>query len=210
MAAAIEADPAVRRLPLRALSIVAHPNTGHSLSHAMDAAARAVLARRGYEIAHHDLYVEDFAPVHRTGEGGIASSDALVEQHCAELAVADVIVIAHPNWWGQPPAILKGWVDRVFRLDTAYTYPDGTGFGAASVGLLRAKCAFVFNTTNTEAQREMEVFGDPLQRLWRDCVFGFCGIGNVVRRMYGPIAGSTPEERARWLAEIAALVEEHA
>ncbi len=193
-----------------ALSIVAHPNTNNSLSHAMDVVARNVLARRGYEVAHHDLYVESFDPVHRTGEGGVGALDALVEQHCAELAKADVILVSHPNWWGQPPAILKGWIDRVFRLDTAYAYPHGTGFDAAPVGLLPARCAFVFNTTNTSARREMEVFGDPLERLWRDCVFGFCGVGNVVRRMYGPVAGSTPEERAGWLAEVAVLVEKNA
>ena len=194
---------------MRALSVVAHPNTDNSLSHAMDAAARVVLARRGYEIAHHDLYTEGFDPVHRTGEGGVGLSDALVEQHCAELAAADIILVSHPNWWGQPPAILKGWIDRVFRLNTAYTYPDGAGFDAAAVGLLHASCAFVFNTSNTEARREMEAFGDPLQRLWRDCVFGFCGVTNVVRRAYGPVAGSTPEERARWLADVAALVAEN-
>ena len=195
---------------MRALSVVAHPNTGNSLSHAMDAAARAVLARRGYEIAHHDLYTEDFDPVHRTGEGGVGLSDVLVERHCAELAAADIILVSHPNWWGQPPAILKGWIDRVFRLNTAYTYPHGAGFDAAAVGLLHARCAFVFNTSNTEAQREMEVFGDPLHRLWRDCVFGFCGVTNVVRRAYGPVTGSTPEERARWLADVASLVAENA
>ena len=194
---------------MRALSIVAHPNAGNSFSHAMDETARSVLVRRGYAVAHHDLYVEGFDPVHRTGEGGVAASDALVEQHCAELAGADIILISHPNWWGQPPAILKGWVDRVFRLDTAYTYPDGAGFDAAAIGLLPARCAFVFNTSNTSAAREMAVFGDPLERLWRDCVFGFCGITNVVRRMYGPIAGSTPQDRALWLAEVAALVEEN-
>ncbi len=195
---------------MRALSIVAHPNTNNSLSHAMDVVARAVLARRGYEIAHHDLYAEGFDPVHRTGEGGTASSDALVEQHCAELTKADVILVSHPNWWGQPPAILKGWIDRVFRLDTAYAYPHGAGFDAPPVGLLSAKCAFVFNTSNTSSRREMEVFGDPLQRLWSDCVFGFCGVGKVVRRMYGPVTGSTPEERAEWLTQVAALIDANA
>jgi NAD(P)H dehydrogenase (quinone) len=55
----------------------------------------------------------------------------------------------------------------------------------------------------------MEAFGDPLQRLWRDCVFGFCGVTNVIRRAYGPVAGSSPEERARWLADVAALVAEN-
>ena len=37
-----------------------------------------------------------------------------------ELASADGIVVIHPNWWGQPPAILKGWIDRVFVSGAFY------------------------------------------------------------------------------------------
>jgi hypothetical protein len=64
----------------------------------------------------------------------------------------------------------------------------------------------VFNTSNTPPQRELAVFGDPLQTLWGNCIFGLCGVSNFVRRMYGPISGSTAEERARWLSEVASLV----
>jgi len=189
-----------------ALSIIAHPST-NSLSHAMAAAAHRVLESRGYVLAAHDLYAEKFDPVQPTGESGnTASSDRLVEQHCAELAGADLILIFHPNWWGQPPAILKGWIDRVFRLNTAYTYADGTGFEGVPVGLLKARCAFVFNTSNTPPERESAVFGDPLEILWRNCVFGLCGVTNFVRRMYGPVAVSTSQDRARWLSEVVALV----
>ena len=106
-----------------ALIVVANPSP-QSLSHAMASAAERVLVARGYEIAYHDLYAEHFDPVQPTGEGGnVGSSNVLVEQHCSELARADLILVFHPNWWGQPPAILKGWIDRVFRLNTAYAYP---------------------------------------------------------------------------------------
>src|SRR5689334_4916156 len=107
-------------MPPFALAVVAHPSPT-SFSHAMAGAARAVLAARGFEVDFHDLYAERFDPVQPTGEAqNTASSNALVEQHCAELARADLILVFHPNWWGAPPAILKGWIDRVFRLDTAY------------------------------------------------------------------------------------------
>jgi NAD(P)H dehydrogenase (quinone) len=192
------------------LSIVAHPSP-NSLSHAMAAAAHQVCESRGYRLAVHDLYAEQFDPVQPTGESGnIASSNELVEQHCAELARADLILVFHPNWWGQPPAILKGWIDRVFRLNMAYGYPDGAGFAGVPVGLLKARCALVFNTSNTPPEREMDVFGDPLQTLWRNCVFELCGVKNFVRRMYGPVSGSTSQERARWISELVALVKDAA
>lgn len=191
-----------------ALIVVANPGT-NSLSHAMAAEARRVLVARGYKIAFHDLYAEHFDPIQPTGEdGNTGSSNVLVEQHCSELARADLILVFHPNWWGQPPAILKGWIDRVFRLNTAYGYPAGVGFEGVPVGLLRARAAIVINTSNTPAEREAAAFGDPLETIWKNCVFGLCGITNVARRMFAPVSGSTEQQRAAWLREIALLVEE--
>lgn len=191
-----------------ALIVVANPSS-HSLSHAMASAARQTLAARGHEIAYHDLYAEHFDPIQPIGEAGnVASPDLLVEQHCAELARADLILVFHPNWWGQPPAIMKGWIDRVFRLNTAYGYPAGVGYEGVPVGLLRARAAIVVNTSNTPADREAEAFGDPLEILWKKCVFGLCGVTQVVRRMYAPVSSSTARQRTTWLAEISSLVEE--
>jgi NAD(P)H dehydrogenase (quinone) len=191
-----------------ALIVVAHPSST-SLSHAMASASQRALVARGYEVAYHDLYAEHFDPVQPTGEAGnVSSSNELVEKHCADLARADLILIFHPNWWGQPPAILKGWVDRVFRLDTAYTYPSGVGYEGIPVGLLRARHAIVVNTSNTPAGREATVFGDPLETLWKNCVFSLCGVSSVIRRMYAPVSGSTAQQRATWLSEVTGLVDD--
>ena len=113
-------DMAAGSTTQRALIVVANPNRG-SLSHAMAGEAERVLARRNYSVANHDLYAERFDPVQPTSEAANTSSaDVFVEQHCIELVAADLILVFHPNWWGQPSAILKGWIDRVFRLNTAY------------------------------------------------------------------------------------------
>lgn len=193
-----------------ALIVVAHPSLS-SFSHAMAETARTVLATRGFELAFHDLYAERFDPVQPTGElQNTASQDALVEQHCAELTRADLILVFHPNWWGAPPAILKGWIDRVFRLGTAYGYPPGVPPEGVPQGLLHARRALVFNTSNTPPEREQAVFGDPLELLWKRCVFPLCGVDDVVRRMVGPMSGSSEDDRARWLSEVRALIEEAA
>lgn len=189
-----------------ALIVVANPGTT-SFSNAMADVARQVLSTRGYEVAFLDLYAEKFDPVQPTGEiANTVSSDSAIEQYCAELARADLILIFHPNWWGQPPAILKGWVDRVFRLGTAYAYPPGVGPEGVPAGLLHARHALVFNTSNTPPEREATLFGDPLETLWKRCIFGLCGVKSVVRRMVSPVAGSTPEQRAGWLEEVRTLV----
>lgn len=191
---------------MSALLIIASPNSG-SFAHALAGAAESALARRGHQVRTHDLYAQGFNPVQPTGElANTSSDDLLVEQHCAELAQAELIVIAHPNWWGQPPAILKGWVDRVFRLGTAYGYPPGVPPEGEPVGLLKARAAIILNTSNTPPEREALAFGDPLDTLWRRCIFGLCGVQQVERQMFGPISGSTAQQRATWLAQAEALV----
>lgn len=192
---------------MNALLIIAHPNTS-SFSHAMALAARQTLSRLGYTCVEHDLYAEGFNPVQPVAEwANSVSTDKLVELHCVELKSADLVLVFHPNWWSQPPAILKGWIDRVFRLNTAYAYPKGVGFEGVPFGLLRAKHAMVFNTSNTPPEREAAVFGDPLDTLWRTSVFALCGVDSVHRRMFGPISSSTEVQRGAWLGEVRALVE---
>lgn len=173
----------------------------------MAEASADVLKSMGYSVDVHDLYAESFNPVQPTGESGnTGSDDVLVERHCAEIKVADLVLVFHPNWWSQPPAIVKGWIDRVFRLGTAYDYPEGAGYADVPRGLLKAKAALIFNTSNTPAEREAGVFGDPLESLWRTSVFALCGVQNVQRRMFAPMAASSPEQRAGWLEEVRTMV----
>jgi NAD(P)H dehydrogenase (quinone) len=111
-------------------------------------------------------------------------------------------VIVHPNWWGQPPAILKGWVDRVIRPGVAYEFREGDSGEGVPQGLLKAQAALVFNTSNTEALREKKVFGDPLETIWRNCIFGLCGVTNFHRRMFNVIVTSSDTDRGNWLNSV--------
>lgn len=114
-------------------------------------------------------------------------------------------MIVHPNWWGQPPAILKGWVDRVFRAGVAFGNEDSAGENVDH-GLLTTRFAVVFNTSETSRDIEENVLGDPLETLWKSCVFRFCGVNNVYRRSFSIVMTSTLEERKTWLGEARALV----
>ena len=95
-------------------------------------------------------------------DGDVSS---IIELYCSELSAADGIVIIHPNWWGQPPAILKGWIDRVIRQGVAYEFEDDNDGEGVPIGLLRAETAIVFNTSNTAKKRELNVFKDQLETI---------------------------------------------
>jgi putative NADPH-quinone reductase len=108
-----------------------------------------------------------------------------------------------------PPAILKGWIDRVLRMDVAYRFVVNDKGEGVPLGLLKAKSAIVFTTANTPDDREREWFGDPLETLWKKCVFDLCGVKNVQRRTFSVVVTSTPEQRTQWLAEVREIVSAH-
>ena len=186
--------------------ILAHPDS-QSFNHAIANSAVAQLKKNGYGVVFHDLYAEQFDPVLPSVEIPTgASLPPEIAQHCDEIASADGIVIVHPNWWGQPPAILKGWVDRVIRPDVAYKFLEGDSGEGIPVGLLKAETAVVFNTANTPSEREQMVFGDPLQLLWKNCIFDLCGVKTFIREMFTVVVTSTHEERAGWLNKVEQVV----
>ena len=187
--------------------IMAHPYE-KSFNHAIYEKVLETLQQKGHLVFAHDLYKEKFNPLLEGNELATGETDdPMVLQHREEIRKAEGIIIIHPNWWGQPPAILKGWTDRVLRSGVAYEFEEGDDGSGVPEGLLKAKAALVFNTSNTPGEREMDVFGDPLERIWKDCVFDFCGIKNFYRKMFRIMASSTPEEREKWLNEVKETVE---
>jgi NAD(P)H dehydrogenase (quinone) len=189
--------------------ILAHPNPG-SFNHAIATTSANSLLRNGHEVVFHDLCQEQFPPLLTVAElQKDARLEPVVARHCREIASADGIIIVHPNWWGMPPAILKGWIDRVLRMEVAYRFVANDKGEGVPVGLLKAEAAIVFNTANTPDDRERTVFGDPLETLWKRCVFDLCGVKDVQRRTFSVVVTSTPEDRARWLAEVREIVGAH-
>jgi len=188
---------------MRVLVILGHQRPG-SFCHAIAAAAVAQLRAGGHQVVFRDLYEERFDPILPEAEipkGAPLGPD--LQRQCREVSEADGYVVVHPNWWGQPPAVLKGWIDRVFRQGVVYE------FGPAGViGKLAGRRAVVFTTSNTPREEELQRFGDPLENLWKTCIFGFCGVEEFVRRNFEPVILSTPEERARWLDDVRGLVSE--
>ena len=189
--------------------ILAHPDP-HSFNAAIAQAAQNAAVDSGHDVSFHDLYAEKFDPLLEGSEiPRDACLDPAVGRHCVEVAAADGLVVVHPNWWGQPPAILKGWVDRVLRPGTAYEFLEGDGGEGVPRGLLRAGAALVFNTSNTDPEREQAVFGDPLERIWKDCIFGLCGVPRFHRRTFGIMVLSTADQRAAWLQAVRATVRQY-
>jgi len=110
---------------MHALIVVAHPDPA-SLTHAVAAqvAAGVALSGPGYTTEIADLAAEGFDPRFGTDDIAVhlrtasAPADVLAEQ--ARIDRADALVLVYPVYWWSMPALLKGWIDRVFANGWAY------------------------------------------------------------------------------------------
>ncbi|MFB6340300.1 NAD(P)H-dependent oxidoreductase [Saccharicrinis sp. FJH62] len=192
---------------MNVLVILAHPDQG-SFNHAIADTCKQRLIENGHRVIFHDLHREKFDPVITSEEiPKEGKFSDLIRKHCDDLVNSDGIIIVHPNWWGQPPAVLKGWIDRVIRPGIAYEFKDGDNGEGIPIGLLKAKTGIVFNTSNTSEKRENEIFQDPLETIWKNCIFDFCGVKQFERRMFRIIVTSTKEQRGRWLNEAKGIID---
>jgi NAD(P)H dehydrogenase (quinone) len=190
---------------MKALIVLGHPAPG-SFNHALAETIRQTWEGAGCDVTFHDLAADGFDPRMTASEAREgATKDPIIQRHIADLCTADLLAVVHPNTWGAPPAIMKGWIDRVFAENAAYGFEKGADQGSAPVGLLKIKSALVINTGNTPLDRERDHFHDPLDAIWRTCILGFCGVPHITRRLFGVIATSTDADRKAWLAQTAAL-----
>jgi putative NADPH-quinone reductase len=191
--------PRLEEDPMRTLLVLAHPSR-ESFNHAIAQRVADRLRHDGHDVSFHDLYAEGFEPLLGAEDMRRDTLPESLAGACDELCSAEALVIVHPSWWGQPPAILKGWVDRTFRAGSAYRFVDrGDGVGIPQ-GMLRADRAVLLNTANS-APAQQWGGADPLEEWWRNTVLGMCGVRNMARRLYAPIMTSSAEQRERWLAD---------
>jgi putative NADPH-quinone reductase len=186
------------------LVILGNPNP-RSFNHALAKTVKDTLTGQGHTVIFHDLYAEKFDPTLPLAEMQTLN-DPTIRRYTEELANADALVIIHPIWWGMPPAVINGWVDRVFRVGVAYRFQEVAPGVGVPVGLLKAKKAVVFNTSNTPHDAESLRCKDAMGNLWQVCVLDTCGVKEVERRLFGPMNASTPAQREGWIKEGAELV----
>ena len=186
---------------MKILVVLGHQRPG-SFCHAIAETATEECRAAGHEVIFHDLYAEGFDPLLPDAE---IPKDANSGDHrpgnAAKSSRPTPTLVVHPNWSAMPPAILKGWLTRLPPGRSVEFGPQGV------VGLLKGKRAIVLTTSNTPREDELRLFGDPLENLWKTCVFGFCGLDDFYRRNFESIMTSTLQRRG-WLQEMRQIVEQ--
>lgn len=156
---------------------------------------------RGEEVKIIDLYGEKFNPVLDMPDieymfmGKEIPNDT--EHYQKLIQWADHLTIVYPMWWAQMPAMLKGFIDRVFTHGFAYKITEN-----GSVGLLSEKTAHVYINTNTPTAIYEETLMNQAQiRVIEQGVFDFCGI-KTETTFFGQVSSGTDELRKSYLETI--------
>lgn len=115
---------------MRVLVVYCHPVPESFCAAVRDAAINALKAR-GDEVRLVDLYAEGFDPALSVEERRYynegPSGDPALKPHYANLAWAEGVLFVYPTWWYGLPAMLKGWLDRVWVMDVAFKLPPDGG-----------------------------------------------------------------------------------
>lgn len=117
------------------LVVCAHPDAD-SFNRAITDAVERGLARAGHRTTTLDLYALGFQAAmspdeHRAYQAWAPGSDdppildPMVAEHAELVRRASTLVFVYPTWWSQPPAVLKGWLERVLVPGVAFTFDAG-------------------------------------------------------------------------------------
>ncbi|MER7055213.1 NAD(P)H oxidoreductase [Streptomyces sp. NPDC000351] len=155
-----------------ALLVHAHPRPD-SLTAQLAHRAHARLTADGFTVDVLDLHAEGFDP-RMTPEDEPDWADPgkeyspEVRAHMRRVAVADTIVVVFPLWWFGPPAILKGWIDRVWN--------HGFAYGSARARLRDKRMLWISLVSYTRGQFAELDWEGPVTRTLRAGISNFCGI----------------------------------
>ena len=177
---------------MNTLIVYAHPNP-HSFNTALRDSAIDTLNRAGHSVLLSDLYAMGFDPVMSLAE--LKGDLSAIQSEMEKVSWADLLLFQFPDWWYSMPAIMRGWIDRVFAF--GFTYDDQHSF---ENGLLLGKKALICMSVGSRQDYFQQAPERDLMRVLEPIHYGvFKYVGLEVLPpyiVYGPGEMSEPERRA--------------
>jgi putative NADPH-quinone reductase len=181
--------------------IQGHPDpAGGHLCHALaDAYAEGAQAA-GHAVTRIDVATLEF-PWLRTKEAFESGALPATLVPCQQaIAQADHLLLVYPLWLGTMPALLKAFLEQVFRPGFAFT-PGQKSWTRP----LHGKSARIVVTMGMPALVYRWYFGAHGLKSLEHSILGFCGIGPIRESLFGMIEAASAAKRAKWLARIRGL-----
>ena len=113
---------------MRVLIVTAHPRED-SYNHAVSEAVERGFRKAGHDVTTLDLYAIGFVPAMSAAEHAAYDSeqpliDPMTAAHGELVRQAEVLAFVYPTWWSGPPAMLRGWLERVMEAGVAFTFDE--------------------------------------------------------------------------------------
>ena len=182
---------------MNVLVVYAHPYD-KSFNHAILEQVEGGLREAGHTVEVVDLYAINFDPVLSARdlvmlqEGKVADD---VREQQEKLTWADGLIIIHPIWWENHPAILKGWIDRVFSHGFAYTIDD-----QGAHGLLDLKRVLLIMTAGGTEEEAIVDGVDICKRIFYDQrALEFCGVRGYTHEVFYNVLMGDDQTRQDYL-----------
>lgn len=182
------------------LVVFAHPNP-KSFGKGIVDTIKNTIEEKGDTVKVRDLYTIHFDPLLKPSDfeefqSGTVPSDIKVEQD--NIRWADTIIFVYPVWWAGMPAMLKGYVDRVFSYGFGYEYVNGS-----PVGLLKGKRGLFFSTTRSPSDLyEQSGMHNSMKQAADQGIFTFCGMDVINHIFFGAVPHVSDETRKEYLKEV--------
>lgn len=177
----------------------------HSLNFAIKDILAETLHKNGHEVVVRDLYNIRFNPVLTKADlesidKNIYPVDIMEEQRYIQRA--DMLFFVYPIWWSGMPAILKGYIERVFVDGFAFSYNQGI-----PKPLLTGKKAMLFNTTGSKIVLSTDEERQALSLITEKSIFNFCGIDVVGHHYFHAVSVVDAETRNSYLKQVKIIAE---
>jgi NAD(P)H dehydrogenase (quinone) len=186
------------------LLISAHPDV-NSYNHALANAFLSGINRSIWQVDALHLGELQFNPILKHGYNKRTEHEPDLVKALALIQQADHLVWFFPMWWYGVPALLKGFIDRVFLPGIAFEYE---GKNPLPKKLWIGKSAHVIITADTPRWYDYLFMGSPAIRQFKKGTLQFCGINPVKVTYIAPLRNSTNEFRVQWIEKVKYLAQQ--
>ncbi|RJE89699.1 flavodoxin family protein [Paenibacillus sp. 1011MAR3C5] len=177
------------------LVINGHPDP-KSFCSALSEAYIAGAEGNGAQVRYLDLSKLSFNPILQYGYRQRTELEPELVEAQELIRWAHHLVYVYPTWWGAMPALLKGFIDRVFLPGFAFKYRQNSQLWDK---LLSGRTAHLIVTMDTPSWYNRWIYRHAGHNVMKRNILEFCGIKPVRITEITPIKPSTPEQRVKWL-----------
>lgn len=187
---------------MRVYVLFAHPTKDSFNGHLAAAYCEGAI-KADNEVRRDDLFSLKFDPILREGLRRVQplENDLIAAQ--ANLDWCNHFALFYPVWWGNVPALLKGFFDRTLYSQFTYRHDANNPFWK---GLLAGRTGHIVTTSDADVSWLKDKYNDADLFAVRNATLQTCGMGSVKVTRIGGVKDLSPNERVEWLKRISASV----